>query len=122
MPVAVTAADSFDQQEHSVLLNSVSQSSFVNMSSTNLHSQTVSAKELKHVMCQASHVMCQLSHITCHIFVFFCFCSSLDKVIKLVSGGSVINGEVCVHEKIAIFLDIDHIKQYSGAISLVLTR
>ena len=38
---------------------------------------------MSHVMCQMSCVTCHMSHVTC----FF-----LDKVVKLVRGGSVING------------------------------
>ena len=39
----------------------------------------------QHVTCRMSHVMCLVSRVTCHIF----FCC---KVVKLISGGSVING------------------------------
>ena len=39
-----------------------------------------------HVMCQMSHVMCQMSHV--NIFHFF----EGDKLVELVSGGSIING------------------------------
>ena len=42
-----------------------------------------------------SHVMCHVSHVTCHVshvkfFVFFC--CFFVKVVKLIGGGSVING------------------------------
>ena len=63
---------------------SVSQSSFVKIPSTNLHSQTVKVRELtfwekvhlpppvtcqvSHVTRHMSHVTCQLLHVTCHIF------------------------------------------------------
>ena len=36
-------------------------------------------------MCQVSHVAYHMSHVMCHFLFFF-------KVVKLVSGGSVING------------------------------
>ena len=39
-----------------------------------------------HVTCQ---VTCHMSHVTCHMSFFFFF---LDKVVKLIGGGSVING------------------------------
>ena len=73
---------------------------------TNLHSQTVRARELKFgekvhlsipVMCQVSHVTCHMSRVTCCVSPITCHMSSvrfffLDKVVKLVRGGSVING------------------------------
>ena len=37
------------------------------------------------ISCHMSCVTCHMSHVMCHMFV-------LDKVVKLVSGGSVING------------------------------
>ena len=41
-----------------------------------------------HVTCHVSHVMCHVSRVTCHnLFFFFS-----DKVLKLIGGGSVING------------------------------
>ena len=77
-----------------------------------LHTQTVKAKELKFgekihlpppvmchissITCHGSHVTCRGSHVTCHVShamdynifsIFF-----LAKVVKLVDGGSVING------------------------------
>ena len=46
------------------------------------------------VMCHVSYVTCHVSHITCHMshvtIFFFLFFS--DKVVKLIGGGSVING------------------------------
>ena len=42
----------------------------------------------KHVMCHVSHVTCHVSHVTCHNF----FLLFSDKVVKLIGGGSVING------------------------------
>ena len=42
---------------------------------------------LSRVTCHVSPVTCHLSHVTCFLlFVFF------DKIVELVSGGSVING------------------------------
>ena len=47
-------------------------------------------------MCHVSRVTCHVSHVTCHMsrFFFFFFFSFLfsDKVVKLIGGGSVING------------------------------
>ena len=40
------------------------------------------------VTCHVSRVTCHMSCVTCHFFCFFLF----DKVVKLVVGGSVING------------------------------
>ena len=69
------------------------------VSSTNLHSQTGRARELTfwekvhlppRVTYQMSHVTCHMSRVTCHVShvkgIFF------YKVVKLVNGGSVING------------------------------
>ena len=39
------------------------------------------------VICQVSHVMCYVSHVML-IYLYICF--SLDKVVELVGGGSVI--------------------------------
>ena len=74
---------------------------FVGISSEHLHSQTVRARELKFwkkvylppsvmchmscVTCHVSHVMYHISCVTCHMF----FLSFFDKVVKLVSWGSV---------------------------------
>ena len=46
------------------------------------------------VMCHVSHVMCHKSRVKCHVSGVTCnfFSSSfLDKVVKLIGGGSVIN-------------------------------
>ena len=40
------------------------------------------------VMCHMSRVTCYMSHVTCHFFLLL----FLDKVVKLIGGGSVING------------------------------
>ena len=45
---------------------------------------------MSRVTCHMSHVTCHLSHVTCHIF--FCYCCFFGKVVKLIGGGSVING------------------------------
>ena len=42
------------------------------------------------VTCPVSHVMCHVSHVMCHISHFFSFL--LNKVVKLIGGGSVIYG------------------------------
>ena len=42
-----------------------------------------------HVMSHMSHVMCPISHVTCHMSCFFFF----DKLLKLIGGGFVINGD-----------------------------
>ena len=39
------------------------------------------------VMCHMSHVMCHMSCVTCHFFLLL----FLDSMVKLISGGSVIN-------------------------------
>ena len=43
------------------------------------------------VMCQVSCVKCHMSSVTCHyLFIYYLF--FLEKEVKLVGGGSVING------------------------------
>ena len=69
--------------------------------SEHLHSQTERTREvhlpppvmghMSHVTCHVSCVRCQVSHVTCHVSQYYFFCV-LDKVVKLVGGGSVING------------------------------
>ena len=44
------------------------------------------------VMCHVSHVMYHMSHVMCHMSLNFCLIFCSDKVVKLVGGGSVING------------------------------
>ena len=48
-----------------------------------------------HVSCVTSGVMCHLSHVTCHmsyfIYLFNFYLFFLEKVVKLIRGGSVIN-------------------------------
>ena len=67
------------------------------ISSEHLHYQTVGARELDFwekvrlpppVMCNRSQVTCHMSHFTCHVSQFF----FVDKVVKLVGGGSLIHG------------------------------
>ena len=41
---------------------------------------------VSHILCHVSCVACHVSHVTCQMSHFF------DRVVKLVSGGSVING------------------------------
>ena len=45
----------------------------------------IKQEQESHVKCHVSHVTCHLSHNTFQVFFF-------DKVVKLVSGESVING------------------------------
>ena len=47
----------------------------------------VSCGHVSCVMCHVSRITCHVSHVTCHMSHIF-----LDKVEKLVGGGSVING------------------------------
>ena len=50
---------------------------------------------VSHVTCHVSRVTCHMSHVTCHlIFLKFNFILIffLDKVVKLIVGGSIING------------------------------
>ena len=49
---------------------------------------------MSHVACHMSCVMCHMSHVTCHVscVTFFILFFSSDKVVKLIGGGSVING------------------------------
>ena len=51
------------------------------------------ACHMSHVMCHVSSVKCHVSHVTCHMSLFF----SPDKVVKLISGGFVINGAYRVY-------------------------
>ena len=44
-----------------------------------------------------SHVMCHVSHVTFFFFLSFFILLFLDKVVKLVGGGSVINGAYPVY-------------------------
>ena len=73
-----------------LLIDLVSQWSFVEISSEHLPYQAVRAKELNFEnwfaspICQVSHVTCNVSCVTCHIYF-------PSKVMKLVGGGSVIN-------------------------------
>ena len=46
---------------------------------------------LLHIMCHVSHVQCHVLHVMCSMSQYF-FLSFLDKVVKLVGGGFVING------------------------------
>ena len=69
---------------HSALTDLFSNSSFVTISSNNLHSETIRARVLKFweevplplplpVICHASHIICYVSHVTCHLSIFFSF-------------------------------------------------
>ena len=76
------------------LIHWLTPSTFVEISSEHLLSQTVSARELKilekvHLpqTCHVSHVTCRVSHVT----IPFCLFLFPDRVEKLVGGGSVIN-------------------------------
>ena len=55
------------------------------------------------VMCQISRVICHVLCVTCHVSHFFK--TVFDKVVKLVSGGSVINGAtLSSFYKVALFV------------------
>ena len=66
-------------------MKSLTDSSYVKISSPKLHSQTIRARELKfwekvhhpplHVMCQVSHVTCHISGVTCHMSCVTCHMS-----------------------------------------------
>ena len=87
-------------QTHSSFINSLSPWVFSSQSSRYHKSQTIRVRKLKfwenvhplqHVTCHVSHVTCcmsdfmwHMSCVTCHIF--------FDNVVKLIGGGSVING------------------------------
>ena len=45
---------------------------------------------MSHVRCPASGVRCHVSGVTCNFFFYLFF--FFDKAVKLVGGGSVING------------------------------
>ena len=64
----------------------------------------------KHVICHVSHVTCHVSCVTCHMsHVTFFFSSSFsDKVVKLIGGGSVINGAY------PVLFTLDIHKNHSG--------
>ena len=44
------------------------------------------------VTCHMSRGTCHVAHVTCHVSLFFLIYFLLDKLVKLVVGGSVING------------------------------
>ena len=87
-----------------LLINWLSESAFSSKFPANLHSQAVRARELKfwdnihlpqHIICHMSCVTCQMSFVTCHMSCVTCIVSHVlffNKVVKLVGGGSVING------------------------------
>ena len=81
----------------------MSQSAFSSKSLKYHKSQTVGARELtflenvhppQHVTCHMSHVTCDVSHVMCHVsnVILFYLFYFFDKVVKLIFGGSVING------------------------------
>ena len=90
-------------------IQSVSPWAFSSQSSRYHKSQTIRARELKFwenvrpqqhvtyicVTCHMLHVIFHVSHVTCHMSQFFLliffFLFFLDKVVKLIGGGSVIN-------------------------------
>ena len=82
------------------LINQLIQSAFSSKSSKYHKSQTRRARELKfwenvhppqHVTCHMPHVTCHVSHVTCHVSHVTCN-FFFDKPVKLIGGGSVING------------------------------
>ena len=67
----------------------------LNMSRVTCHVSCVMC-HVSHVTCHMSHVTCHMSHVMCHMSQFFLFffynIFFLDKMVKLICGGSVING------------------------------
>ena len=49
---------------------------------------------MSRVPCHVSRVTCHMSHVTCHMscVTFYLFFLFFEKVVKLIGGGSVING------------------------------
>ena len=45
---------------------------------------------MSHVTCHVSHGTCHMSCVTCNMSQFFIIIFFLDKVVKLIGGGSVI--------------------------------
>ena len=81
------------------LIKTLTNSSFVKISSKHPHLETLRVRDLNFlenvhlppsVMCHVSHVMCHMSGVACHIHFFLLLFS--DKMLELVGGGSVING------------------------------
>ena len=84
---------------------------------------------VSHVRCQVSGVTCHLSSVTCHLsfkfFIRFQFqfffnpTNTMDKVVELAGGGSVINRAYpvwflsmdsgCTYQKIYIFMFLNYI-------------
>ena len=62
---------------------------------------------MSHVTCHMSHVTCNITHVMCHLFLFFLLLL-LDKVVKLVNGGSVINRAYPACSTPAITLLLQH--------------
>ena len=58
---------------------------------------------MSHAMCHVSHVTCNMSHTICHMSQFFTFFFFLDKVVKFIGGGSVINLSCLVNSWPGIF-------------------
>ena len=74
---------------------------------------------MSRVMCHMSFVMCYMSCVTCHVsHVTIFLIIFLDKVVKLVGGGSVINGAApSSYFDIKDNMILDTVK-YNGANSL----
>ena len=102
-----------------LVINSLTDLSFSSISSNHLLSKIIKARELfflennnlpliihvSYVTCHVSGVMCHMSHVTYPISCFTCFFVVVFfKVLKLVDGGSVINGAYPVRfEKVESF-------------------
>ena len=72
------------------------------MSDKKLQTKVTYTCHVSHVTCHVSCVMCHVSHVTCHMSHVKCNKSHFffsDKLVKLVGGGSVINGAIlsCLH-------------------------
>ena len=78
------------------------------------------------VMCHVSCVMCHVSHVTCpcHMSHFFSSSFFSDKVVKLIGGGSVINGAYPVYSffffiNVGIFFKTPRIDQKPLALGII---
>ena len=89
--------DSFSNLSHSIILceNILNNPSFRNRKSYGAkllrESSPPPTCHVSGVKCHASHIMCHMSHVTYHMY-FLLIKNNPDKMVKLVTGGSVING------------------------------
>ena len=63
------------------------------------------------VTCHVSRVTCHMSRVTCHLFIFLLF-FFLDKVVKLIGGGSVMNGAYPVQFNTAKYIKTFFLSSY----------